>query len=194
MTFGLYLLLNLALLSILVVWLRRLVVRRLAPERILRELHGEIQTLVAEVNQTSDHNISIIEDRIASLRELVHNADRQIEELEGLLQRVSEAAPEEVYSLPLQTARHEHAEPSGEAGRSTDATPSAATREAAAVTDDHHRTVSEEPPAEEERDRRTRVAELYEQGLSPELISSHTGVAIGEVELIISLIQGRARR
>lgn len=194
MTFGLYLLLNLALLSILVVWLRRLVVRRLAPERILRDLHGEIQTLVAEVNQTSDHNISIIEDRIAALRELVHNADRQIEELEGLLQRVREAAPEEVFSLPLQTARHEHVEPSSDARRSADATPSAATRETAAVTDDHHRTVSEEPPVEEERDRRTRVAELYEQGLSTELISSHTGVAIGEVELIISLIRGRARR
>ena len=194
MTFGLYLLLNLALLSILVVWLRRLVVRRLAPERILRELHGEIQTLVAEVNQTSDHNISIIEDRIASLRELVHNADRQIEELEGLLQRVSEAAPEEVYSLPLPTTRHEQPVAPDGAGRSADVPLSAAMGGAGETVDDLQRNASDEPSVADEKDRRMRVAELYEQGLSPELISSHTGVAIGEVELIISLIQGRARR
>ncbi len=193
MTFGLYLLLNLALLSILVVWLRRLVVRRLAPERILQDLYGEIQTLVAEVNQTSDHNVSIIEDRISSLRELVHNADRQIEELEGLLQRVTETVPEEVYSLPLPTTRHEESASTDDSGRSADETLSAVGGGVGAM-DDQRRNASDDPPSAAEKDRRTRVAELYEQGLSTELISSHTGVAIGEVELIISLIQGRARR
>lgn len=192
MTFGLYLLLNLALLSILVVWLRRLVLRRLAPERVLQDLHGEIQSLVAEVNQTSDHNISIIEDRIASLRELVHNADRQIEELERLLQRIAETRSDEVYSLPLSAARRE--QPSVEAvAHDTDATLTADTFGAAEATEENREDVTDTPVAEE-ADPRARVVALHEQGLSSELISSHTGVAIGEVELIISLMQGRARR
>ena len=193
MTFGLYLLLNLALVSILVIWLRRLVLRRLAPERVLQDLHGEIQTLVAEVNQTSDHNISIIEDRIASLRELVHNADRQIEELERLLQHISEGKREEIYALPLPAARREPPTSIDGSPQTVDVNLAAETNSVGETVDEERRDVVAAQDADE-KDLRSSVIELHEQGLSTELISSHTGIAIGEVELIISLMQGRARR
>ena len=49
------------------------------------------------------------------------------------------------------------------------------------------------PEPEDEIDPRELVRRLHSQGLSSELIANRTGVAIGEVELIISLGANRTR-
>lgn len=225
MTFGIYLMLNVVLLLFLAIWLRRLVVRRLEPERILSDLNNEIGELVAELNQTGDHNVSVLEDRILQLRDLVADADRQIEELSALVQHVqAERNPSE----PVYTVSFSGSAPArdGESARevsppSSDANPGGGVptfadgggegRSApggapggadAGITAgvpyrESPRSASQagprdhSPPPAEVLSPREQVRELHQQGLSSEIIAGKTGMAIGEVELIISLGAGR---
>lgn len=224
MTFGIYLMLNVVLLLFLAIWLRRLVVRRLEPERILSDLNNEIGELIAELNQTGDHNVSVLEDRIMQLRDLVADADRQIEELSTLVQHVqSERNPAEpVYTVSF-TGAPAH---DGGSAREDSPPPAVADAGASAGTDadsgggaaggapggaddvpaleassrESHRSASHtypdaySAPHSEVLSPREQVHELHQQGLSSEIIAGKTGMAIGEVELIISLGAGRGDR
>lgn len=168
MNFGLYLLFTLFLFLAFAFWLRGLVIQRLRPERILADLKQEVQTLIADLNQAGDHNISLLEDRVSRLTDLIERADQQIDDARmflDILENRSDYEPQE----PLETAQ-----------RADDVT---------------------EPDTREERSNedipesgRDAVLALYRQGLSADLISARTGVAIGEVELIISLRGKRAWR
>ncbi len=52
MTFGIYLMLNVALILFLALWLRPLIVRRLEPKRIPRDMGEESGDLTTELKQT----------------------------------------------------------------------------------------------------------------------------------------------
>ncbi|MFW5694388.1 MAG: hypothetical protein ACOCYB_04420 [Alkalispirochaeta sp.] len=207
MTFGIYLLLNVVLLLFLAIWVRKLIVRRLEPERILDDLSNEIGALVAELNQTGDHNVSILEDRIMQLRDLVADADRQIEELSTIVEQVQArtSSEEPVYTVSFsdstggssnharggQPQRAQPPETEDDSVHDVNdpgplwhdmPTQSAASREN--TTEPRHDVLSP----------REKVHELHQQGLSSEMIAGKTGMAIGEVELIISLGAGRGSK
>lgn len=211
MTFGLYLLLTLLLFLLFGLWVRNLIVKRLASERILGDLGDEVQRLIADFNATSDHNISILEDRITQLRDMVTRADREIEELqdaleraEGVLERAAAAASESELSNPEAPATDVHGAGgetrppveypvAGEldAPRGLDTAPSAGDSVVhLRLSDRHHDTP---PDATERLSARDHVLLLHAQGLSPEIVAQRVGMAIGEVELIISLAGGRQR-
>ena len=63
--------------------LRRVLLRIVDPRAILRELRSEVDTLLVELNQATERNISLIEDRIRSLSEKLREADKRI----GILRR-----------------------------------------------------------------------------------------------------------
>jgi hypothetical protein len=65
------------------VLLRDRVRRATSAEAQIAEIRDEVSRLVVELNQTTDRNIALIEDRIASLNEQLAVADRKI----GLLRR-----------------------------------------------------------------------------------------------------------
>lgn len=182
MTFGLYLMLNLVILLFFGLWIRRLVVRRLRPERILADLEREVQDVIQSLNNAGDQNISLIEDRIKSLKMLLNRADTQIDEMESRLRQIED----------------HRAETDEAAGAPTVATDTA--EEEPTYTLQLHRSpdrpvesdVVDDVPAED-LDPREHVRRLHSQGLSSELIANRTGVAIGEVELIISLGANRTR-
>ncbi|MFA7567847.1 MAG: hypothetical protein WCY01_12515 [Alkalispirochaeta sp.] len=169
MTFGLYLLLNLVFLLFFGWWLRRLVVRRLEPERILADLETEVQAVIQELNNAGDQNVSLIEDRIASLRTLLQRTDIQIDELETRLKEVEE---------------HRYTA-LDEGGKDN----SAGTRASAPEEEEQAFVIpfGRDARSDTEVDPRQQVLTLHGQGLSSDLIASRTGIAIGEVELIISL-------
>lgn len=236
MTFGLYLLLNLVLFLFLAIWLRSVVVRRLRPERVLDQLDGQIRTLIAELNQTGDYNISLLEDRVRELRTLVSDADRQIEEITAAIESLryhrgaaGAGSPVLAEQEPVYTVRFSEASAAGaegsrgegdrETARSDESAPGApgATRahdpagaaeaeagrqSAGGLTGepDGHATGHGapfdppvgQPPAETSP--REIVWKLHDEGLSPDLIAVRSGMAIGEVELIISLRAGKGRR
>jgi hypothetical protein len=212
MTFGLYLLLTLLLFLLFGLWVRNLIVKRLAPERILGDLGDEVQRLIADFNATSDHNISILEDRITQLRDMVTRADREIEELqdaleraEGVLERAAAAASESEPANPDAHAESVEYEAGGEtrapveypvageldAPRRLHTAPSADDSVVhLRLSDRHHDTP---PDATERLSARDHVLLLHAQGLSPEIVAQRVGMAIGEVELIISLAGGWQR-
>jgi hypothetical protein len=192
MSFGLYLLLNIVLILFLGLWLRGLVVRRLQPQRVLADLEEEIHGIMSELNQTSDHNISILEDRIAQLRTVVHQADSQIEELEMRISHLREGYPSpevpqrndfrspdagEDSVFPLQFGERQEENQNGPAVSPVSS--------------------NDDDPGVDEASQlsvRDQVLRFHRQGLSGEIIANRTGVAVGEVELIISLGEGRAHR
>lgn len=211
MTFGIYLMLNVVLILFLAMWLRRLIVRRLEPERILGDLGDEIGELITELNQTGDHNVSVLEDRIMQLRDLLADADRQIEELSAQVAHARDhvSSEEPVYTVSFsgtvggtQESRGQDREDSADSNvdsrplwHTTPLESELARPESAEAGQPAHSSParSSSPPtpsAEPQWDvlsPRERVHELHQQGMSSEIIATKTGMAIGEVELIISL-------
>ncbi|HET7838511.1 MAG TPA: hypothetical protein VFL04_02040, partial [Rectinemataceae bacterium] len=62
------------------VWflLRARIRRFLELENLLADVRAESRALVMELNETADRNVSLVEDRISSLRELLEEVDRRI--------------------------------------------------------------------------------------------------------------------
>jgi hypothetical protein len=162
----------------------------------IAEIRDEMSRLVVDLNQTTDRNIALIEDRIASLNELLSAADKKI----GLLSREIEkhdlgtrmysrlaggqpsraagaAAPRvaEPVGAPIMVP----AEPSRTRGAAERAVP------AVEIAADGKPPLSVE--LSEKPDLHQRVMMLQRAGFAPPLIASRVGAPLGEVELIISL-------
>lgn len=201
MSATLILLVNLTLIILVAAWLRFLVVRRLDRTRLLSEFREEIGVLVTELNRTGDQNVTVIEDRIARLRTLVASADTQIEELEALVDRASgerhaashlaDDTSESASSLDSQSDEPA-ADPRG-------APPDGPNDDMEPATDGLGSVSEQGVPSSAQTEQpdatpREVVAALWRQGLSPEVIATRTSTAIGEVELMISLLERRGAR
>jgi len=219
MTFGLYILFNLVILLFFGIWIRRLIVRRLEPERILADLEGEVQEVIQSLNAAGDQNISLLEDRIEALKTLLRHADTQIEEMESQLAihrraredvETWEARLEPPVEQPLTLSLRKNDGDGNDAG-------TAATGGALFVGPDGSGgdtgvsdTVDTDPagtddpgssdtgqwnrPEPVEMTPREQVLYLHIQGRSSEEIAMQTGIAVGEVELIISLGTRKQKR
>jgi hypothetical protein len=145
--------------------------RAVSPQAQLGEVREEVNRLVIELNQTTDRNISLLEDRIAGLTELLSKADRKI----AMLRRESE--------------KHEVGARVYDRMVSSDTAQRTRTQR-----EDVEKAA---PPRGEQRaetrDTRDAVIDLYRAGLTASLISARVGAPLGEVELIISLAE-RERR
>lgn len=156
MGFGFSIALTVALWLVLLIWLRRLIVRRLAPDRILRDLRSEVSELTKEINRVGDQHATVVEDRITTLKSLLAQAENLIDEGQVLLRRLEA-----------------HVEPVIE-------------QEAVRVEETLSPNIRADDP-------RRSVEQLYRQGVGAEIIASRLGIAIGEVELMISLLEQRTR-
>jgi TolA-binding protein len=142
--------------------LRRKIARTLSAATVLREVREEVNRILVELNQTTHRNVTLLEDRIASLAELLARADKKI----ALARR--EAEKQEL-SEKLYT------ELAGRRNRPAATAPGPAEQEAAA------------PAAE--LDRQEQAVRLAQAGLSPALIARRLALSLGEVELILSLAE-----
>ncbi len=148
--------------------LKRKIARSLAAATVLREVREEVNRILVELNQTTHRNVSLLEDRIAALAELLARADKKI----ALVRREAEKQElaEKLYS-ELAGRRLAQAEaPAGlRGGREL---PQGAPE-------------SGLPRAEASSE----AVRLAQAGLSPSLISRRLGLPLGEVELILSLAE-----
>jgi len=138
--------------------LNRRISRILDSEKLLSRVDEEINELILEMNQTTERNILIIEDRIKKLSALVEEADKSVVRLNRELNRKKEETEEYSHlarkrKIPLQTDE---------------------------IVREHEKT-------DENQSEKNRILEMYNRGLSPDLIATRTGTSIGEVELIITL-------
>jgi hypothetical protein len=162
----------------------------------IAEVRDEMSRLVVDLNQTTDRNIALIEDRIASLNELLSAADKKI----GLLGR-------EIEKHDLGTRMYNRLGESRPLRAGDAGTPRAAGSAAAPITmpaappetrggaegpaQAAEGAAGGKPPLtvelSEKPDLHQRVMMLHSAGFAPPLIASRVGAPLGEVELIISL-------
>lgn len=160
--------------------LKRRLSRLLDPAAVLGEIRGEVDRIIVELNQTTDRNISLIEDRIGRVSELLEQADRKI----GLLRRESEKheVAARVYS-ELGRGRP----PAGQS-ESPGPAPDSPERDEGAEAGRAEAGRAEALRAEA----RGRVVALSEQGISPTMIARQLNMPLGEIELVLSLA-GKSR-
>jgi hypothetical protein len=186
--------------------LRDRVRRATSAESRISEIRDEVSRLLVELNQATDRNIALMEDKITVLNEVISTADKKI----GLLRRETEKhdVGSQIYSRLAEGRRHRTAEPGP---RYPAAPPRAETAEAAKAAPDPTPLaveLSERPTAESAPryaadsagyvgaaapDVRQRVMMLSRAGFSTSLIASRVGAPVGEVELIISLEQRKGQ-
>ncbi len=58
--------------------LKKKIARTLAAATVLREVREEVNRILVELNQTTHRNVTLLEDRISSLTELLGKADKKI--------------------------------------------------------------------------------------------------------------------
>jgi hypothetical protein len=145
--------------------LRRKISRTLAAANVLREVREEVNRILVELNQTTHRNVSLLEDRIASLAELLARADKKI----ALARREAEKQElaEKLYSeLAARRAPSAPPKPGSPPAEPAQAPAPQSLQEAAAD-----------------------AVRLAQAGLSPALIARRLALSLGEVELILSLAE-----
>lgn len=167
--------------AIAILVVRGMIERRVGSTAALDEVRREVGAILTEMNQTTERNIELVEDRIGQLRKAIEAADKKLVLLQNELGKQKKS--EEVYArLGRSAAAIERTGAgNGETGSGAGGSDRKA-REGSRPNDDGTEERSESAPPLKER-----VLGLYKQGISLERIASRVGTGVGEVELIVSL-------
>jgi hypothetical protein len=190
--------------------------RYLELDNLLSGVREEARALVLELNETADRNVSLVEDRMLALRELLSEVDRRI----GVEKReiVSRDAEREVYAKlnlrrpivpaaarPIVPAARpivpEEERPIAPAARSIIQAVSPSEEESAPITlslgaenQGPQRSLPEVRVTGEisaARSRREEALDLYRRGISADLIAARLGATVAEIELLIEMEERR---
>jgi hypothetical protein len=149
--------------------LNKRIERTLNLDKTLGKVRDEVGGLIRDLNQTTERNIIIIEERVVRLKELLGHADRQLE----ILQREAERRENSLktYSHLRKVVVPEQELPFREPVPATIVT-------------------EQDGPVKSDRAAmRKKVLELHRQGITPDMIAEKMEIPRGEVELIISVFQ-----
>lgn len=197
LSFFLLLCLNCAALVLMYLALSRRVDRSVRPDVVLGKIRSEVERMILELNQTTDRNIVLIEDKLGALEEVLGKADRRIGVLKRELEKHDMSSMvytnilKRSHTLPEETPVSGDAAPAPEnaTGGAAPARPESgsAVRDDAAVPE----TGTTDPARASAKELRDQVLDLYRKGIDPLLIAQRLRLTIGEIELIISLTRGR---
>lgn len=148
--------------------LKRSVRRHLDPSAVLEEIRSEVDGLIVELNETTERNVAILEDRIAELTRAVERADRRI----GVLRKEAERREESLEAYRALGAQMAPPRADGQEAREA----------VVASVGDAQRQVREQ------------VMRLHRSGVSVAAIARKVDMPPGEVELVISLGEHGAER
>ncbi|MFO8064290.1 MAG: hypothetical protein ACQETQ_04350 [Spirochaetota bacterium] len=187
--------LNVGFAAVIYLLLIRRIDRKLEPGRIVEQVRSEIEGIIVELNQTTDRNIGLIEDRVNRLNSVLEQADKRLSVLKREVQ--SHTAGTERYNdiikrsgRPTTVSRERPGggEPAGpeNAGPGTAGT-RGASKAASEAAGDSTTDRGEAPKTDSRAARRKEIVELHRKGIASNIIANRTGTTIGEVELIISL-------
>lgn len=174
-------LLNALMFAVIYTVTTRRIRKELSGSRVLEAIRDEIQSLIVELNQTTDRNVSIAEERMRQLRELIAEADKKIQ----LVSRETEKHQVGVDVYNRLKDKSLRSPPAGSVSSdSTDREPTPEERDREGR--ETSRSPGEEPLAD-------RVVRLSRQGFDARMIAQQLGAGLGEVELILSLRSGRGK-
>ncbi|MDA3939242.1 MAG: hypothetical protein PF693_08035, partial [Spirochaetia bacterium] len=140
---------------------------KLQKTNVISELESEVNELVLELNQTADRNINIIEDKIKTLSAILQDADKRIKILGSETGKIK----------PESIIYNQH----GKIRGSQDNPVIPLEKEEAVQTQKQVVEIN----------KKDKIIELHNNGFSCPIIASRVGLTVGEVELIISLVEGR---
>jgi hypothetical protein len=189
--------------------IRAKVRRYLELENLLAGVRDEARALVLELNETADRNVSLVEDRMAALRDLLADVDRRI----GVERRELEArdAERDIYA---KLNKRRPIVPSSERSPGREQAPQAPLAVSSGATvggaeapitlnlgssevfvDGARQTLdivvaenSVIPP----KTRREEALELYRRGFSADLIAARVGATVAEIELLVEIEERRS--
>lgn len=143
-------------------FISRKINKKIDNKTFLNDVRDEINSLITQINETSDRNVLLIENRLERLSSMLSASDKK---LSSLRQAAIESVVED--RTPVQVEIEESKpevliDPEGKDTMADDSSLS----------------------------RRERILLLHRQGISPTVIASQTKATVGEVELVISLSRG----
>jgi hypothetical protein len=187
--------LNVGLAAVIYLLLVRRIDRRLEPGRVVDAIRSEIDGIIVELNQTTDRNIGLIEDRVTRLNALLEQADRRLAVLKREIESRSSSTeryndivkraprPETPATVSSGSETPGSETPGSETpGRGTPAGPSSGGGAAGTGS-----VQGGERPVGSRAERRKEIIELHRKGIAANIIANRMGSTVGEVELIISL-------
>jgi hypothetical protein len=180
--------------------------RRLELESLLSGVREEARALITELNETADRNVSLVEDRVKGLRDLLDETDRRM----GLVRRELRTRESEREVFARLSARRPIVPPAPEAVPAPVAAPTAADasprpadeatiefslgpREAEGPSEraDLPEVGLSEDRIEVAKSSRERAVELHRQGFSAQVIAAKVGATVAEIELMIEMEEMR---
>jgi hypothetical protein len=185
--------LNLAVLIGMGIFFHKRIENRMKPDQLIGRLREEVNGVVAELNQATDRNISVLEDRLEAINKALERADRAVK----VLQRESErregaglgsggggGADQERpwrYNDILQRAAAKPPPSTGVLQAQVEPSQQE-TKPTAEGADPNGRSPS----------KKERILDLHRKGIASNIIAGRVGSTVGEVELVISLSEGKA--
>lgn len=139
--------------------------KKINNKTFLNDVKEEINLLITQINETSDRNVLLIENRLERLNSLLSASDKKLSKLRTA---VIDNIPEKQEPVELEIVEPEPELPPIEQA------------------DGKSNIIQDNPSL----NRKERILLLYKQGISSSVIASQTRSTIGEVELIISLSRG----
>lgn len=152
---------NLLLWAFAFIYLRRRLDKQNDDKLRMDRIREQFNQLIMEMDQTTERNIQLIENKIEELKKFSHGADREIKLLEKQKQEYSQAM--ESYR-ELGRKEWKNLEPVKE--------------------DPLVEIIAQEPVEENSREK---VNRLHKEGYSPDEIANEVNLPKGEVELIIRM-------
>jgi hypothetical protein len=184
-------------------YFRLYIKRRTGPEATLAEIRDEVNRLLLRIDEITDRDVSLLEDREKSLKALIEETDRRLKlytrELENreksnrALAALSPEAVNETYagpgSLRFRKPASKDTVPQGAAPGETpiqpvEPAPSTVPR---AETSRFVRAGRQIPP--EPKPINEHIRELAQAGFSASVIASKLGISISEAELALALLE-----
>jgi hypothetical protein len=174
--------------------------RYLELDELLAGVREEARSLVTELNATADRNVSLVEDRIASLRELLSEVDKRLgiarRELENrevekeVYARLSQRRPIVPSSQPS-TPAHErpHERPHERAQEPIPLTLGGSEGASEPIAMPEIRVAAE--PVKALKNRRESAVDLHRKGFSAEIIAARLGATVAEIELLVEMEEHR---
>jgi hypothetical protein len=168
--------------------------RRTGQERILAEMREEVDNILKSINETTERDISLIEEREKNLKNLLAQTQACVADIEKRIKvyikemdvrRDAEAAYAALSSLPAR----EHALPDAPSYRELEKF--------------RYRVPAEPPPeakpevkpqalpGEEKLSVNEQIHSLVKAGISPAIIAARLGISIAEAEFAAALLERR---
>jgi DNA-binding NarL/FixJ family response regulator len=146
-------------------YFQRLIRKRTSFEGILKDVREEVNRLLQRIDEITDKDISLIEERERGLKSLLEETDKRLAAMNRELARRENA--EEAYRKLGRFQAIEKAKPLPETAP---------------------------PPkssSEDNRSQEDQIRELARSGFSPQIIASRLGISVSEAEFAVALHERR---